>query len=64
MPKKSEKGDFDIHSVAKHQKLEGGPFGGKFFRKKVSVPKKTEREDSLVSLGIVCYAEKEEKPFG
>ena len=27
------------------------------------MPKKTERGDPLVSPGIVCYAEKEEKPF-
>ena len=35
-----------------------------FFSKKVSqCRKKTERMDPLVSPGIVCYAEKEEKPF-
>ena len=32
---KTERGDplgfFNIHSVAKHQKIEGGPFGEKFF---------------------------------
>ena len=27
------------------------------------MPKKTQRGDPLVSLGIVCYAEKEEKPL-
>ena len=27
------------------------------------MPKQTEREDPLVSPGIVCYAEKEEKLF-
>ena len=66
MPKKSERRDplgfFNIHSVAKHQKLKGDPLG-KIFRKKVSMPKKSEREDPLVSAGIVCYAEKHKKPF-
>ena len=27
------------------------------------MPKKTERGDPLVSPGMVCYAEKQEKPF-
>ena len=32
---------FNIHSVAKHQKNAGGPFGEFFFRKKnLAVPKK------------------------
>ena len=49
MPKKTERVDplgvFNIHFVAKHQKIEGGPFGEKFFPgKKVSqCRKKTER---------------------
>ena len=69
MPKKTERGDplgfFNIHSVAKHQKNAGGdPLGKKFFRKKsLAVPKKNERGESLVSPGMVCYAEKQEKPF-
>ena len=92
----------NIHSDAKQQKIEGGPFGGKFRKKvsqcrknergtlwgfstsilsqnskklkgdplekkfsekKVAVPKKIEMEDPLVSPGMVCYAEKQEKPF-
>ena len=40
MPKKTERADplgfFNIHSVAKHQKNAGGPFGEKFFSKKRS----------------------------
>ena len=45
MPEKTKRGDhlgyFNIHSVAKHQKIEGGPFGEKnFFEKKVTMPKK------------------------
>ena len=41
MPKKTENGDplgfFNIHSVARHQKIEEGHFWEKFFlRKKVS----------------------------
>ena len=53
------------HSVAKHQKNTGGTL----WRKKISgkkclaVPKKIETGDSLVSPGMVCYAEKQVKPF-
>ena len=95
---------FNIHSVAKHEKIEenknfhfrekisqcqkklkggtlwdfstsilsenikknaGGPFGENFFFRKKSpaVPKKNERGESLVSPGMVCYVEKQEKPF-
>ena len=70
---KTERGDplrfFNIHSVAKHQKNAGGTLWGKKFRKKnsekkcLAVPKKNERGDSLVSPGLVCYAEKQVKPF-
>ena len=68
MPKKTERGDplgfSNIHSVAKHQKNAGGPFGENvFFEKKVSQCRKKERGDTWVSLGMVCYAEKQEKPF-
>ena len=56
-------GVFNINSVAKHQKNEGGPFGEFFFRKKVSQCRKIERGDPLVSPGMVCYAGKQEKPF-
>ena len=69
MPKKTERGDplgfFNIHSVAKHQKNAGGTLWGKFFfrKKSLSVPKKNERGESLVSPGMVCYAEKQQKPF-
>ena len=53
-------GVFNIHFVAKHQKIEGGTlWGKKFFRKKsLKMPKKTERVDPLV-----CYAGKQENPF-
>ena len=66
--KKTERGDFlgffTIHSVAKHQKNAGGPFGEKnFFEKKSRSAEKNERGESLVSPGMVCYAEKQEKPF-
>ena len=72
MPKKTERRNFlgfsNIHSVAKHQKNAGGPFEEKKFRKKIrkkclAVPKKIERGDSLVSPGMICYAEKQVKPF-
>ena len=49
---------FNIHSVAEHQKIEGGPFGEFFFEKRLTMQKKP-----LVSPGIVCYAEKHKKPF-
>ena len=44
------------------KKLKGGPFVEKISRKSLAVPKKTERGDPLVSHGVVCYAEKPEKP--
>ena len=58
MPKKTKRGDplgfFNIHYVAKQQKIEEGPFGEKFFRKKsLAVPKKIERGDPLVSPNMV-----------
>ena len=40
----------------------GGPFGEKNCEKSLAVPKKMKREP-LVSPGMVCYAEKQEKPF-
>ena len=72
MPKKTERrnplGFSNIHSVSKHQKNAGGPFEEKNSEKKLrkkclAVPKKIERGDSLVSPGMVCYAEKQVKPF-
>ena len=58
-------GFFNIHSVAKHQKNAGGTLWGKFFfrKKKSRSAEKNERGESLVSPGMVCYAEKQEKPF-
>ena len=44
--------------------MQGGPFGEKFFFEKKSLSaKKNERGEYLVSPGMVCYAEKQEKPF-
>ena len=48
--------------------MQGGPFEKKNSKKKsekkcLAVPKTIERGDSLVSPGMVCYAEKQEKPF-
>ena len=68
MPKKTERGDplgfFNIHSVANYQKNAGGTLWGKiFFEKKSRSAEKNERGESLVSPGMVCYAEKQEKPF-
>ena len=56
-------GFFNIHSVAKHKKMQGGPFGGKIPKKCLAVPKTIESGDSLVSPGMVCYAEKQGKLF-
>ena len=54
--------DFLTSIVAKHQKIERGPFE-ETNSKKVSQCQKTARGDSLVSSGILCYAEKQEKRF-
>ena len=44
--------------------MQGDPLGENFFSKKsLAVPKKNERGDPLVSPGMVCYAEKQEKLF-
>ena len=60
MEKKIERdplGFFNIHSVAKLQKIKGGTLWGKFFpNKNLAMPKKTKRGDTWVSSGIVCYA--------
>ena len=65
--RKTERGDplgfFNIHSVAKHQKMQGNPLGKKIPKKCLAVPKKIERGDPLVLPGKVCYAEKQGKPF-
>ena len=46
------------------KKMQGGPLGKKIFRKKKSrSAEKNERGESLVSPGMVCYAEKQEKRF-
>ena len=67
MPKKLKGGDplgfFNIHSVAKHQKIERGILWGFFFEKSHSA-EKTQRRNSLVSPGVLCYAEREENLFG
>ena len=46
------------------KKNAGGTLWGKiFFRKKTSQCRKKWKGESLVSPGMVCYAEKQEKPF-
>ena len=50
------------------KKMQGGPFEEKKFRKKIRKKmsrsaEKNERGDSLVSPGMICYAEKQVKPF-
>ena len=63
MPKKTERVDplgvFNIHFVAKHQKIEGGPFGEKNFPGK----KSHNAEKKLKGGTMACYAGKQEKPF-
>ena len=67
--KKTEGGtlwDFSTSILSQNiKKMQGGdPLGKIFFSKKsLAVPKKNERGESLVSPGMVCYAEKQEKPF-
>ena len=73
MPKKTERGTlwgFSTSILSQNiKKMQGDPLGKKKFRKKnsekkcLAVPKKIERGDSLVSPGLVCYAEKQVKPF-
>ena len=67
MPKKTERGPFGIFQQPfcrkTSKKLKGDPLGNFFSKKSLTVPKQTERGDPLVSPGMVCYAEKEEKPF-
>ena len=72
MPKKLKGGtlwDFPTSILSQNiKKMQGGPFEEKHFEKKIrktclAVPKKIERGDSLVSPGMVCYAEKQVKPF-
>ena len=65
---KTERGtlwDFPTSILSQNSKKnEGGHWGKIFFRKKsLTMPKKTERGDPVVSPGIVCYAGKQEKPF-
>ena len=50
--------------VAKHQKIEGGPFGEKKFRKSLTMPKKTERGDPLVSRYCMLTRKKRKNLFG
>ena len=72
MPKKLKGGtlwDFPTSILSQNiKKMQGGPFEEKKFEKKsekkcLAVPKKIERGDSLVSPGMICYAEKQVKPF-
>ena len=45
------------------KKMQGEPLGKNFFEKKSRSAEKNERGESLVSPGMVCYAEKQEKHF-
>ena len=65
VPKKTVRGtlwDFPTSILTQNsKKIEGGLFGGIFFEKKSRCAEK--KGDPLVSPGMVCYAEKQEKPF-
>ena len=67
MPKKLKGGtlwDFPTSILSQNIKKAGGPFEEKKIRKKIRKKiQKIERGDSLVSPGMVCYAEKQVKPF-
>ena len=67
MPKKTERGalwDFSTSILSQNiKKIQGGLWGTFFSGKSLAVPKKNERGEPLVSPGMVCYAEKQEKPF-
>ena len=57
--------DFSTSILSQNIKKNAGGtlWGNFFFGKKVSQCRKNERGESLVSPGMVCYAEKQEKPF-
>ena len=67
MPKKTERGtlwDFPTSILSQNiKKMQGDPLGKKIQKNCLAVPKKIERGHSLVSPGMVCYAEKQVKPF-
>ena len=68
MPKKNRKGGpfglFQHPFCRKTSKKCRGALWGKFFSKKKSrSAEKNERGESLVSPGMVCYREKQKKPF-
>ena len=68
MPKKTEKGGpFGIfqHPFRRKtsKKCRGDPLGKKCSKKKSRSAEKKLKGDPLVSPGMVCYAEKQEKPF-
>ena len=57
--------DFSTSILSQNiKKMQGDPLGKNFFSEKKSrSAEKNERGESLVSPGMVCYAEKQEKPF-
>ena len=69
MPKKTERGtlwDFSTSILSQNIiKNAGETLWGKsiFSKKKSRSAEKNDRGESLVSHGMVCYAEKQEKPF-
>ena len=67
MPKKLKGGtlwEFSTSILSQNiKKMQGDPLGKIFSKKKSRSAEKNERGEPLVSPGMVCYAEKQEKPF-
>ena len=66
MPKITERGglwDFSTSILSQNKEKCRGTLWGNFFSKKVSQCRKKMKGGSLWSPGMVCYAEKQEKPF-
>ena len=57
--------DFSTSILSQNiKKMQGDPLGKNFFSKKKSrSAEKNERGDPLVSPGMVCYSDEQEKPF-
>ena len=61
--KRGDLSHFLTSIVAKHQKIEGTLWWTKIFEKRSHNAEKTEKGESLVTPGTVCYAEKVAKPL-
>ena len=57
-------GFFNIHSVAKHQKVEGGPFGENFSKKSHNAEKNKGGPFSISRYGMLRGRKKRKNLFG